>query len=152
MYVYKKQCDEDYYLSIIQFTQQQYQNNFQYQFQNNYVPGFPINYNMYNQPNYFPNFNEINNNYSYKTPEKKKKLKIYKYFNDSNDSSPSSSSIINFKNKTFANEKFILNTISKNENKALNDKGLMNYDYGKNTNDFINKKIFKLEDFLTEKK
>ena len=76
MYVYKKKCDEDYYISIIRSTQQQYmyQNpqqrlNFQNQslnpYFNNSYPG-PMLYN--NNNSFTPNFN--NNYYNpFKTPE-----------------------------------------------------------------------------------
>ena len=145
MYVYKKQCDEQYYLNIIQFIDQLYQKNiFQYQFQNNYYQDFQGIYNIPNPPNYFHNYNNINNNYNYQTPKRKKQLQIYKYFNDSDDLS-SSYPKINFTN----NEKFVLNKIT---NIDLFDKELMNYNYEKNANGFINKKIFKLEDFFTDKK
>ena len=145
MYVYKKQCDEQYYLNIIQFIDQLYQKNiFQYQFQNNYYQDFQGIYNIPNPPNYFHNFNNINNDYNYQTPKRKKQLQIYKYFNDSDDLS-SSYPKINFTN----NEKFVLNKIT---NIDLFDKELMNYNYEKNANGFINKKIFKLEDFFTDKK
>ena len=145
MYVYKKQCDEQYYLNIIQFIDQLYQKNiFQYQFQNNYYQDFQGIYNIPNPPKYFHNFNNINNNYNYQTPKRKKQLQIYKYFNDSDDLS-SSYPKINFTN----NEKFVLNKIT---NIDLFDKELMNYNYEKNANGFINKKIFKLEDFFTDKK
>ena len=69
MYVYKKQCDEDYYLSQIRFTQQQCRYNFPFQPQ----------YNYYNRPskqyimkqNFFQNYNKFNENDGYKTPKKK---------------------------------------------------------------------------------
>ena len=72
MYVYKKKCDEDYYLSIIQSTQQQYMfKNFQNQ-----------NYLQYQGPQPYTNIYSCypyNNNYynPYKTPVNQNTAKLY---------------------------------------------------------------------------
>ena len=146
MYVYKKKCDEDYYLSIIQFTQKQYQNNCRPQILYKYISE-PIPYQYYSIPNhqnYFQNYNKIKDNDGYKTPKRKKTFQIYKDF-----SSPSSSPTVNFTNNQFIREKIVLNNLRKDE--------IYNY-YGNNgfeQNNFkgnINKKVFKLEDFLTDSK
>lgn len=142
MYVYKKQCDEDYYLSLIRFTQQQCQYNFPPQPQYNYGPGPPQYYNM--KQNYFPNYNQINDNDGYKTPKRKKSFHIYKDFSGLNIPSPSPA--INFTNNHFIREKIVLNNLRNNN---YNDNL---YNNNQNQNGNINKKIFKLEDFLTDSK
>ena len=144
MYVYKKQCDEDYYLSLIKFTQQQYQYNFPPQPQYNYCPNPPQNYKM--KQNYFQNFNIINDNDGYKTPKRKKSFQIYKNFSGLNNPSPSPT--INFTNNHFIREKIVLNNLRNNNI----DNNYNNDDYLQNQNGNINKKIFKLEDFLTDSK
>ena len=76
MYVYKKKCDEDYYLSIIRSTQQQfmYQNaprpNYPYPspipyFNHSYMGSIPYP----NNNSLTPNFNMNNYNNPFKTPE-----------------------------------------------------------------------------------
>ena len=142
MYVYKKQCDEDYYLSLIRFTQQQCQYNFPPHLQYNYGPDPPQYYNM--KQNYFQDFNQINDNNGYKTPKRKKSFHIYRDFSGLNNSS--SSPTINFTNNHFIREKIVLNNLRNNNNYCNND------DYPHNQNGNINKKIFKLEDFLTDSK
>ena len=140
MYVYKKQCDEDYYLSLIRFTQQQCQYNFPPQPQYNYGLDSPKYYNM--KQNYYQNFNAINDNDGYKTPKRKKSFQIYKDFSGLNNPSPSPT--INFTNNHFIREKIALN------NPRDNDNYYNNNEYPQYQNGNINKKIFKLEDFLTD--
>ena len=146
MYVYKKQCDEDYYLSLIRFTQQQCQYNFPNQPQYNYVQVPPQYYNMNNKQNYFQHFNQINDNEGYKTPKRKKSFHIYKDFSGLNNPSPSPT--INFTNNHFIREKIVLNNLRNNDYNY----GCNNDDYQQHQNGNINKKIFKLEDFLTDSK
>ena len=142
MYVYKKKCDEDYYISLIRFIQQQCQNNFQPHIQYKYIPSQYYT-SIPNRQNYFPSYNNINNNDGYKTPKRKKSFQIYKDF-----SSPSSSPKVNFTNKQFIREKIVLYNLR-------NDK--LDNCYGnnvadKNYNGIKNKKVFQLEDFLTDSK
>ena len=194
MYVYKKKCDEDYYISIIRSTQQQYmyQNpqrvNFQNQAQmpyfNNTYPGSML-YNNNNNNSFTPNYN--NNYYNpFKTPENRNYNYSYNnnYYNNIpfdknnrnlNERSPSpivsraemKYGYHNNGNKKHALEDQILfnklnniNGISidrKNQNlKKMNDEYKYNYNqnnrnYNQNYNR-INKKVFKLEDFLSESK
>ena len=172
MYVYKKKCDEDYYISIIQATQQQYmyQNknfpppNFfqplqQQQFYNNSFPG--INY--YNIP--------YNNNYNpYKTPENRYNSQYitpspvqnmnekYGYNNNGNRKHIMEDQILYNKlnnineinNKNY--HRFGNNQFNQFDN-AQNSKYLQKNIYEKNINNGNNnKKIFKLEDFLSGNK
>ena len=143
MYVYKKKCDEDYYISLIQFTQQQYQYYYFPQKQYNYGIEPQRNYLMNNPQNYYQNFNQMNNNDGFHTPKRKKNFQIYKNF-----SSPSPSHNVNFTNNHFIREKIILNFPNNNE---YNNK-LYNNAFSKNKKDNINKKVFKLEDFFTDSK
>ena len=92
MYIYKKQCDEDFYLGLIRFTQQQCQYYLPFQPQYNCSHGPPQYYSM--KQNYFQNFNQINENDGYKTPKRKKSFQAYKEFSGTN--SPSPSPTINF--------------------------------------------------------
>ena len=148
MYVYKKKCDEDYYINLIQFTQQQYQYNFQYQLQNNLNQKQSIQEQKY----YYNNYNKNNNKDCYKTPKRKKSFHIYKDFSGLNNVSPSSSINFNYTNNHFINEKVVLNNnIRSNENENNFDNKFMNGNFG-NQKRYINKKIFKLEDFLTNSK
>ena len=137
MYVYKKKCDEDYYISLIHFTQQQCQYYFFPQKQYNFRMEPPQNYLMYNPQNYYPNCNQINYNDGFHTPKRKKKFQIYKSF-----SSPSPACNINYTNNQFIREKIVLNSNNRFDN---------NY-FAENKNDKINKKVFKLEDFFTDSK
>ena len=137
MYVYKKKCDEEYYISLIQFTQQQCQYYFFPQKQYNYRMEPPQNYPMYNHQNYYPNCNQINYNDGFHTPKRKKNFQIYKSF-----SSPSPTRNINYTNNQFIREKIVLNSNNRFDN---------NY-FAENKNDKINKKVFKLEDFFTDSK
>ena len=144
MYVYKKKCDEDYYINLIQFIQQQNQYSIPCQTRNNIYPGYPHAINMDNQTNYFPAYNQIKDDNMYKTPKRKKTLEIYKNFSSLNNS-PSPN--INFTNDNYNKEKNFLNNLKNNQNG-----GFYNDDLRKNTKNVINKKIFKLEDFLTDSK
>ena len=103
MYVYKKKCDEEYYLSIINSTQQ-------YILQNQKGLNYPYyqNQRFYDVSYQGPmiNNNPYNNNYSYynsfKTPKNRNYSQIYNnYYNNNNIScnsnSMSSSSILNRK-------------------------------------------------------
>jgi hypothetical protein len=156
MYVYKKKCDEDYYISLIQFTQQQYQYQYNYQQQLQY--NLLQNKNMLNQKYYYTNYNNINNNNNdcYKTPKRKKTFQIYKDFSGLNNNvSPSPIPLpnVNYTNNHYINEKNVLNNIRNNgyenyENDLNNN--FNNFAHNKNGN--INKKIFKLEEFLTDSK
>ena len=107
MYVYKKKCDEDYYISIIRSTQQQYmqQNLFRHNNYNNFPNHNPNTYfnNSYpgqiqfNNNSYTPNYN-YNNYNPFKTPENRNYSYSYNnYYNnvpynknkDLNERSPS---------------------------------------------------------------
>ena len=194
MYVYKKKCDEDYYISIIRSTQQQYmyQNpqyrpNFQNQsstnpFYNNTYPGSML-YNS-NNNSFTPNYN---NNYNpFKTPENRNynfsynnnyynNIPFNKNNNNLNERSPSPMmsraemkyGYHNNGNKKHALEDQILynklnhindiNTNHSNQNLKKNKNDEYKYIYNQNrnynqNNGYINKKVFRLEDFLSESK
>ena len=201
MYVYKKKCDEDYYISIIRSTQQaymmqnQHRQNYPYnqpppQFYNNTYPG-SMNY-LNNNP-YSDNFNNSYLN-SFKTPENRNYSYSYNNYynnipgNNINEISPTPKSKAEMKygyhnngNKKHIMEDLILfnklnniNDISinhsnhsfnkNNNNDSQNERFLMknnfqnfeknnDYKYGQNMNyNYVNKKIFKLEDFLSGSK
>ena len=148
MYVYKKKCDEDYYISLIQFTQQQYHYNFQHQLQNNLIQKKY----MQEQKYYYRNYNNNNNKDCYKTPKRKKSFHIYKDFSGLNNVNPFSSSNVNYTNNHFINEKVFLNNKRNNEYENNYDNTFMNGNFGYNQKGNINKKIFKLEDFLANSK
>ena len=181
MYVYKKKCDEDYYISIIQqqlMFQNQQRANYQPSYQTQFYNG------MYPQENYLNNlsFNN-NNNYNYnpyKTPENRNNSQTfnkrsYMYNNNNynmNSLSPSPMPYRNGNNYDYnnnGNRKHIMedqilynklnsiNDINNNQN-MLNFQKRENNFYGNKQNNFynqnnnINKKIFKLEDFLSDTK
>ena len=150
MYVYKKKCDEEYYIDLIHFIQQQQQYNYQSQPVNNLHPRCPGENFMPDQSNYYPVFNQMNennDNYIYKTPKRKKSFQIYKDFSYLNNGDNMPSPSINFTNNNYIQEKTILNNINNNQN------GLFyNNELRRNGKNVINKKIFKLEDFLTDTK
>ena len=114
MYVYKKKCDEDYYLSIIQATQQQqymfqshpnqkYLQSYPQQLYNNSYPSTNNYTNPYN--NYYSN-NFYNNNYNpYRTPESKNYSQLFnnndKHDNQFNINSISPSPILNRNDKIY---------------------------------------------------
>ena len=149
MYVYKKKCEEDYYISLIQFTQQQYIN----QVRSEYPIGqiYPAQYEASYQANYPNYYNQTNGNYCYKTPKRKKSFQVYKDFSNEHE------------NDQFIQEKNEFNNMKKNgnDNEPKGSELYCNFNYnndliyknfGKNKTEMINKKIFKLEDFLTESK
>ena len=148
MYVYKKKCDEDYYINLIQFIQQQ-QNQCQIpsQIRNDIYPGYPRGIIPPNQPYYFPGSNQIKDNNIYKTPKRKKTLEIYKDFSNLNRDNNSPSANINFTNDNYIKEKMFLNHFKNNQNG-----GYYNEKLGKSNQNVINKKVFKLKDFLTDSK
>ena len=181
MYVYKKKCDEDYYLSIIQSTQQQYmfknQQNPNFVRSQGYQPynyAYPGNY-MNNTP-----YNNNNNYYNpYKTPESHNLKQLYNNYNNSRynmhptpiiDRNEDNYGYHNNGNRRHIMEDQILynklnsiNDINNNQkihkiqnnknnefqneqnNKYINN----NYHFYNNNNNHVNKKIFKLEDFLS---
>ena len=105
MYVYKKKCDEEYYISIIRSTQQQMMFQNQNNARQNYPPHSPITYfnNSYlgsipypNNNSFTPNFNCNNYNYNpFKTPENRN----YNYsYNNYYNNAP-------YNNKTDLNER-----------------------------------------------
>ena len=199
MYVYKKKCDEEYYINIIRSTQQAYmmqnqqRQNYLYnhppqQYYNNTYPGPMNNLNNNSYPN---NFNTSYYN-AFKTPENRNYNYSYNNyynnipFNNFNERSPSpvqSRAEMKYGYHNNGNKKHImedmilfnklnkLNDISINHsnqsfnknlnNETQNDQFLMknnfqnfekNNDYKFNQNmnyNFVNKKIFKLEDFLS---
>ena len=141
MYVYKKKCEEDYYISLIQFTQQQYINQARSECPFGLI--YPSQYKASYQPNSSNYFNQANDNYCYKTPKRKKSFQIYKDFSN------------NRENGQLIQEK------NGNDNEPKGSELYCNFNYnneliyknfGKNKTEMINKKIFKLEDFLTESK
>jgi hypothetical protein len=151
MYVYKKKCEEDYYISLIQFTQQQYINQVRSEYPFGQI--YPSQYKASYQPNSSNYFNQANDNYCYKTPKRKKSFQIYKDFSN------------NGENGQFIQEQNEFYNMKKNGNGNDNEsKGselyhnfgcnneLIYKNFGKNKTEMINKKIFRLEDFLTESK
>ena len=143
MYVYKKKCEEDYYISLIQFTQQQYIN----QVRSKYPFGqiYPSQYKASYQPNSSNYFNQANDNYCYKTPKRKKSFEIYKDFSNKCENGQ----LIQEKN---GNDNELKGSdLDCNFNYNCNNE-LIYKNFGKNKTEMINKKIFKLEDFLTESK
>ena len=187
MYVYKKKCDEDYYLSIIRSTQQQfmYQNaprpNYVYPssipyFNHSYMGSIPYP----NNNSLTPNFNMNNFNNPFKTPESRNYNYSYNnYYNNMpynlNERTPSPKRIKaenkygyhnNISKKHVLEDQILFNKLNningisidrKNQNlKKMNDEYKYNYNqnnrnYNQNYNR-INKKVFKLEDFLSESK
>ena len=174
IYVYKKKCDEDYYLDLIQTAQMQQQqmflNNFG-QFQNFSYPQNSQNYfynncnyerktSFYNNNNsYNPNYNTYNTNnnnvinnssqisngnYIYRTPIKN----TTSYYNNNDNMNGNNSFTgtprINFNNKKYTqkrnNESFFSKTQSSNKSAKM-----INFDIS-------NKKVIKLEDFLSDVK
>ena len=187
MYVYKKKCDEDYYLSIINSTQQyilqnQQRPNYLYEqrhpFYNNSFP-VPMTYNN----SYDYNFNNYYN--SFKSPNSRTNSQIYYNNNKYNNNLPydingvSPSPILN-KNENYygyhnnGNRRHIMedqilfnkvnniNDIDINNNKKIhnyrnNEYEENNYRFPRNNlqnynNNYVNKKVIKLEDFLSGKK
>ena len=189
MYVYKKKCDEDYYLSIIRSTQQQFM--YQNPPRQNYPfhPSFPYINNNYmgsvpypNNNSLTPNFSMNNYNYNnpFKTPERRNYNYSYNnYYNNMpyniNERTPSPNRIKavnkygyqkNVSKKHALEDQILYNKLNningisvehKNQNlKNINDEFKYNYNqndrsYNPNYNR-INKKVFKLEDFLSESK
>ena len=170
MYVYKKKCDEEYYLSIIQATQQQ----FMFQNQPNFNYMQPRQQQYYNS---FPGGNYFNNNYynPYITPENRNYTQSFNNsFNHQNNLNPISPSPILSKNENKygyhdnGNRKHImedqilynkLNSINEiNNKKNSNFENFHNNEYENiQKNNFFeqknnNKKVFKLEDFLSGNK
>ena len=184
MYVYKKKCDEDYYLSIIRSTQQQfmYQNaprpNYVYP---SSIPYFNHSY-MGSIP--YPNNNSLTPNFNYNNPFKTPESRNYNYsynnyYNNMpynlNERTPSPKRIKaenkygchnNISKKHVLEDQILFNKLNningisidrKNQNlKKMNDEYKYNYNqnnrnYNQNYNR-INKKVFKLEDFLSESK
>ena len=175
MYVYKKKCDEDYYLSIIQATQQQYmyqnknfpgQNFLQpfqpQQFYNNSYPGM----NYYNAP--YNNYNNINNHNPFKTPENRYNSQYitpspihnmnekYGYNNNGNRKHIMEDQILynklNSINEINNNNYYKIgnNQFENVQNNKYLQKNI--YEKNNNINGNNNKKIFKLADFLSENK
>ena len=184
MYVYKKKCDEDYYLSIIRSTQQQFmfQNQpnpycFQYQKPNfyNYSHPGPISYNNAYRNNY-------NNNYDiYRTPDNRNYTQRFNnsYNNNQyNGNQMSPSPLIGRKESQYGyhdngNRKHIMeDQLLSNKLKSINNinNSQDSYHFQKkknytenepnnrfniniyqelNNNNYINKKVIKLEDFLS---
>jgi len=176
MYVYKKKCDEEYYLSIINSTQQyilqnqQGLNNPYSQNQRFYITPYPGPM-IYNNP-----YNKNNNYYNpFMTPKNRNYSQLYNNNISYNSNSMSSSSIIN-RNENYeyhknGNKRYIMedkilfnkvnsiNDIYNNQNypkignngfENLNDNRFLNNNLqGCNRNNCVNKKIFKLEDFLS---
>ena len=141
MYVYKKKCEEDYYISLIQFTQQQYINQVRSEYPFGQI--YPSQYKASYQPNSSNYFNQANDNYCYKTPKRKKSFQIYKDFSNNRENGQ----LIQEKNGNDNEPKeseLYCNCNCNNE--------LIYKNFGKNKTEMINKKIFKLEDFLTESK
>ena len=199
MYVYKKKCDEEYYLSIIRSTQQQYmhQNPFRHNNYNNYPNQNPNAFfnNSYPSPiqfnnhSYTPNFN-YNNNNPFKTPENRNYSYSYNnYYNNApynnnkglNEKSPSPAMSRaemkygyhqNNGKKHVLEDQILFNKLNnindisinhsnQNLNNVINDE----YKYNNQNNHYrnynpnfyqnynnVNKKVFKLEDFLSESK
>ena len=151
MYVYKKKCEEDYYISLIQFTQQQYINQVnqvrsEYPFGHIYPPQYEASY----QPKNSNYYNQTNDNYCYKTPKRKKSFHIYKDFSNNRENGQFIQEKNEFNMKKCGND----NEFNGSEqycNFNCNDE-LIYKNFGKNKTEMINKKIFKLEDFLTESK
>lgn len=148
MYVYKKKCDEDYYISLIKFTQQQYINQVNSAYPSGQI--YPTQYKASYKSNGLEHFNQKNDNFCYKTPKRKKTFHIYKDYTNDNE------------NGQFWQEKNELNHIKNgldNEHKEYefsysfdSNNKMMYTNYGKNKTEIIDKKIFKLEDFLCESK
>ena len=194
MYVYKKKCDEEYYISIIRSTQQQIMYQNQNRLRPNYPSQSPIPYfnNSYlgpipypNNNSFTPNFNSNNYYNPFKTPENRNYNYSYNnYYNnvpynnkDLSEISPSpikSRAEMKYGYHNNGNKKHILedqilynklnningisiNHSNQNLKKVSNDeyKYNQNYrNYNPNYNNYnqINKKVFKLEDFLSESK
>ena len=188
MYVYKKKCDEDYYINIIRSTQQQYlcQNPYRQNFQSHAL--YPYFNNSYPGSMTYANNNSLTANYNrnnyynpYKTPENRNYNYSYNnYYNNihykNNDFNERSNSPVKSKaeikygyhnngNKKHALEDQILfnklnningisiNNSNQNPKKSMNDE----YKYHENRYynpgyNYANKKVFKLEDFLSETK
>lgn len=149
MYVYKKKCEEDYYISLIQFTQQQYMNQVKSEYPFGQV--YPSQYEASYQPNNINYFNQKNDNYCYKTPKRKKVFQIYKDFSNNNENGQlirEKNEFNNMSRKVYDNEpkRYELTCNFDNNNELI----YKNFD--KNKTEIVNKKIFKLEDFLTESK
>ncbi len=165
MYVYKKKCDEDYYISIIQATQQQcmYQNqnfpnnnsnyiqNCQQQFYNNSYQGM----NYYNNP--YNNNNTYNNNYNnynpYRTPTSTPIQEMngkYGYYNNGNKKHIMEDQILYNKLNSINEINNNYNKIGNNQFENVQNKYLKRNNNG--INGMNNKKIFKLEDFLSGNK
>ena len=165
MYVYKKKCDEEYYLNIIQATQQQYM--FQNQPNFNYMQSQKQQY--YNS---YPGIDYYNNNYynPYATPENRNYTQSYNNnYNNQNNINPVSPSPILSKNENKygyhdnGNRKHVmedqilfnkLNSINEINNKKINFEYFKNNEYEniQKNNLYNNKKIFKLADFLSGNK
>ena len=150
MYAYKKKCDEDYYLSIIQATQQQ-----QYLFQNYpnqkylypyqqqlFNKSYPNTNNYCNPYNNYYNNSIYNNSYNpYRTPENKNFSNYIQLFNNKNNNqfnlnSISPSPILN------KNEKNYGYNINDNRQHIMEDQILYNK---KNSINEINNNNFKRE-------
>ena len=193
MYVYKKKCDEEYYISIIRSTQQQYL------YQNVPRQGLPSQSNnpyfntSYPGPMFYPNNNSFtanfnNNNYynPFKTPENRNYNYSYNnYYNNipykhnNNDLYERSPSPIksraeikygyhnNGVKKHALEDQILFNKLNNikgisinhsdpNSRKINDDYKYSHQDRGYNANynnyNYVNKKVFKLEDFLSESK
>ena len=152
MYVYKKKCDEDYYISLIQFNQQYF---CPFQTKYNLGQNYPFQRSISNPPNYINNFNQIKDDYIYKTPKRKKSFNIYKDFSGLNNVSPSPSPNNNYTSRQIIYDKNLYYNIKKNDNVLYDNfygNDLMNKNLGNYYGHICNKKVFKLEDFLTDSK
>ena len=175
MYVYKKKCDEEYYLGLIQTAQMQqqslllgnlgqfqnfcYPQNSQNYFYNNCNYGrktpFHNNYNSYNSnfntsnQNYYNAINNsclVNNeNYIYKTPIKK----TTNYYNNYNMNGNNLNSVISTPSVSIISKKYV----QKRDNGSFFSKSQSSTKSLKMINfDINNKKVIKLEDFLSDVK
>jgi len=152
MYVYKKKCDEEYYISIINSTQKyilQNQQGLNYSYNQNqrfYNTPYPTPM-IYNNP-----YNNNNNNYynSFKTPKNRNSSQICKnyYTNNNlscNSKSMSSSSILN-RNENYeyhknGNKRYIMeDQILYNKVNSINDiNNNLNYSkIGNNGYEYVN--------------
>ena len=191
MYVYKKKCDEEYYISIIRATQQQFMYN------NSQKPAFPMQppnpylNNSYpgsipypNNNSFTPNFN-VNNYYNpFKTPENRNYNYSYNNYynnipyknnNDLNERSPSpvrsrAEMKYGYHNnngikKHVLEDQILFNKLNNingisvnhsNQNFKKTDEYRLNQNRNYNNKytefNYVNKKVFRLEDFLSEPK
>ncbi len=187
MYVYKKKCDEDYYLSLIQNTQQQfmYNNpsnccgnpNYYYQGSQFYNNKYPMNM-LYS--NFIPE--QLNYNYSFKTPMKKTISQFYNDYGAFRNNPISPSPIINntisktnvenfYSKKPILEDQILFNKVNnindikinsnkKQYNNNFDQNRIINWNNNENELEepsrfqrkIEDKKIIKLEDFLSSSK